>query len=308
MSKKWGTYLTSQVANAESKSGPDTRTNSTLTQVVIGTDYLFYANGSTELFPDISLTVPFQRVSVDKNEALNNEGALELSARLVGRTHWGSLEPFAFGGFTYRDEGRSALIPYGVGSEFHLHSMNLGAELRGYQTVVNDEFSNSPDRRQVVAIKNGNSLKFYSVDQSILETNFWLRSNSHGDFGWKIGGGMTLTGAASAGGWSLFLGLSWGLEGSAAMPEKPSTLHPRPAQPKEEIDRFEEEISDEPNQIYFEKSAPHPKSAPNPPPKPVQKKSPKQQIQKNLDPTEFQIELKRKKKKKTSSEPISPPH
>ncbi len=308
LSKKWGAFVTSQIANAESKntiaSRTDTKTNSNLTQIVGGTDYLFYTSGNTnstmELFADTALTIPFQKVNAQSSQVLINEGAMELAARLVGRLQWRSFGFFGFGGFTYRDEGRSGLVPYGVGSEWNLKALNLGAELRGYQTIVNDQYSSEPSRRQSVAVNNGNSLKFYSVDQSILETNLWLRSKSENQtknqLSWKAGGGMTLTGASSAAGWSLFLGLNYTLSPSTTGAAPPNS-DVQPVQPKHEVEQFEEDISDEANQNYFRK--PQPPAAP----KPVPQKNQKQQIQKNLDQLEFQIELKRKKQTKKKRRP-----
>lgn len=304
LSKKWGAFVTSQIANAESKTtgssvapiAAETRTQSSLTQMVAGTDYLFYTNGKTELFSDLSLTIPFKKVTAQSDDVLNNEGAMELSARLIARQQWRAFGFFAFGGYTYRDEGRSGLVPYGVGSEWNLKALNLGAELRGYQTMLNDQYSNEPSRRQIVAAKNGYSLKFYSVDQSLLETHFWLRSNGKNQIAWKTGGGMTITGASAAAGWNLFVGLSYNFSPDTNASTS-TTSEPPPLQPQPEIERFEEDISDDANQNYFTKPPPPPV------PKPVSPKSQKQQIQKNLDQLEFQIELKRKKpaKKKKRS-------
>lgn len=292
-SKQWGAFALSQISSAESKNGADTRANSGLTQIVGGADYLFFAKGATELFSDISLTVPFKKVSVQSDEVLNSEGAMELSARLVARQRWRSLEFFAFSGFTYRDEGRSGLVPYGFGSEWSLSSLGLGAELRGYETVVSDQSSNDSVQRQSVAAKNGNSLKFFSVDPSLLETNFWIRSKSKSDLSWKAGGGITLTGASSGAGWNLFLGLGYAFDRSVnrSEPVDYSDWDAPAVKPgvKPEVERFREDISDEANQNYFRKT-PVPVV-----PKPVPPKNNKDQIQKDLNQMEFQIELKRKK-------------
>lgn len=303
MNPKTNAYFSTQIANAESKDLTTTRTNSSLTQGVFGFDHLYKQTDSYEFIPDIFLILPAQRVDPNKDEVNNSEGAIELTTRLIVRAHWKALHPFAFAGFTYRDEDRSNLLPYGAGAEIAMGSNLLGGEVRGYQTVTNDKYYNDTNKRQAAAVHNGGSLKFYSVDQSLLETNFWLRTQGKTDWNWKFGGGTTITGASSAAGWNVFAGISIGIDGANANLDRPSSLRIRPQKPLDEVDRFQEETTDGVNQHYFKKPAPQPpKQAPKPSSK--TKTNTTQQnsnIQSELDQTEFQIELKKKKKKKLTN-------
>lgn len=303
LSRRIGTFVSTQLAQAESKNPTDTRTYSSFTKAILGFDYLWMTSEKYDIFPEASLTFPAERVDTGKDEVINGERAIELRSQITARAKWGNLNPFASAGFTYRDEGRSALIPFAAGAEWKMKTVKIGAELRGYQSVIDDQYTNDQDKRFQIAPKNGNSLKFYSVNPSLLETNFWVRSNNKSDLGWRVGGGTTMTGANTAAGWNIFGGVSFGIEGSGAPIQRPSSLQPRPQQPKEDVDRFEEEISDGVNQNLFEKPKPPQPVAPPPPPAApkVQSKMQKQrkkQIQKDLDKTEFQIELKRIKKRK----------
>lgn len=297
LSRRMGTFVGAQVAQAESKDPVDTRTNSSISKAFVGFDYVLLQNETYDVFPEVALTLPTERVDTAKDEVLNGERAIELLTQITARARWGMLDPFASVGLNYRDEGRSSLLPYALGAEMKFKALRFGGELRGYQTIIKDQYSDNQEERIQVAPKNGNSLKFYSVDPSLLEANVWLRSNNKSDLGWKIGGGSTMTGANTAAGWNAFFGVSFGIEGSGAPVSRPSSLRPRPQEPKEDVDRFQEEISDGVNQNLFEKPKP-PAPAPPPPPPSTQQKKRKQQIQNDLDKTEFQIELKRIKKRK----------
>jgi hypothetical protein len=293
--ERWALYLSSRVSNAESNNNLSTRRNSSLTQATIGTDFLFYSSKRFDLYPDISLTIPFQRVETTGDEVLNSEGTMEASGKIVGRMNWGRFDPFAFIGFTYRDDDRSSLLPYGAGAELQFSSWRLGGEVRGYQSVTDDKYTKNPSQREIVSQRNGNALRYYAVNPSLLETNFWLRGNLTQKWAMKFGGGTSITGASTSAGWTLFLGLSF----SPEFKSSPSTPIVTPYQqeiPTEDPKKFQEETSDGVDQNLFRKPEPPP-PVPPPAPKPntdLQKKS----MQNELDQTTFQIELKTIKKKK----------
>jgi len=293
-SSRWAVYATSRVSNAESKDNVSTRRDSTLTQAVVGTDFLFYSSKRLDLYPDFSLTVPLKRVDPAADDVVAGEGAMELSGKIIGRINWGVFDPFAFIGFTYRDEDRSSLMPFGAGAELQFSKWHLGGEVRGYQTVIADKFADNPYRREIVAARNGNALRYYAVDPSLLETNFWLRGNLTPTWAMKFGGGTSITGSNTAAGWSVFAGITYSPEFT---PGRPSPIvAPYKERQTEDTQVFQEETSDGVDQNLFRKPPPPvPVAPPAPKPNPeVQKKK----LQNELDQTEFQIELKSTKKKK----------
>lgn len=283
---KWGIYTTSQVANAESQSEGQTRTNSSLTHMVIGTDYQLVTKKTVTLTPDFSVLVPFSRVDATADEVLNHEGAVEVTGRLIGKLHFGRVRPFAFAGFTYRDEDRSSLLPYGVGTEIQFSKWSIGAELRGFHTVIKDKYTDDANKREIVATKNGQSLRFFSVDPSLLESNAWIRSQIGNSWEFKLGGGASLTGASISAGWTVFGALSYSFQGKgSSAPEYVPETGPS---------RFQEETNDGVDQELFQIKPTAP------PPPPPSKEQQRKNLQKDLDNTEFQIELKREKTKKKS--------
>ncbi len=292
---QWAVYASSRVSNAESKDLINTRKESSLTQVVLGTDFLFYNSPRMDLYPDLSLTMPLKRVDPNGDTVLNGEGAIEASAKIVARMNWGVFDPFAYIGFTYRDEDRASLMPYGGGAELQFGRWRFGGELRGYQTVIHDKYEKNSNQREVVAARNGGALRYYSVDPSLLETNFWLRGNLTPTWAMKIGGGTSVTGSSTAAGWNLFAGITYSPQFTPGASSPIVT--PYNERPNQETDRFEEETSDGVDQNLFTKPPPPPPKpqpiAPSATPaatKPDQQQQ-KQTMKNDLDQLEFQIEL-----------------
>lgn len=283
-SADWAIYMTSQVSNAESSDGVDVRRNSTFSKAVLGTDFLIFSSKRFDFYPDVSLTFPIERIDTASDEVLNREGAVELSSRLIGRLHWKSLDPYAFTGFTYRDQGRSSLLPYGLGIEFRRPKWSLGGEVRGYQTVIKDKFSDTPLERESVAPRNGGALRYFSINPSLMEANAWVRGNITKNWNLKVGGGTSITGTNTSAGWNLIASLSYTFRSGAL-----SRHGFWRKKTNEDTDRFIEEINDGVDQSLF-----------TPPPVPPrdEKEVRKKKIQKELDQTEFQIELKRTKPRK----------
>ena len=287
---RWGIYSFAQVSSSQSRDLLLTRNNSGLNQIVAGADYLLF-KAWANFISDVSVSFPFHRIDTGSNDVLISEGDIELTARMILQTKISIFDAFGFLGFTYRDEGRSSLLPYGTGAELDFHSWFLGADVCGYQTVLNDQYSGSPDTRELFATaKDGSTLRFYSVNPSILESNFWWRWSPGQSFSFQLGGGMTLTGTSTAGGWNIASALNYRFQTQ----QNPYST-PVERRKETELNRFHEETNDGVDQQLFQ--------APSPPPTPPVKKpglTPEQrhqQIQKDLDKTEMKIELKPRKKK-----------
>lgn len=285
----WGFYTSGRLSQAESKTNGVTRTNSNLSQLMLGIDMLMISNSKFDLIPDLSLILPMQRVEKSADEVLTAEGATQITPRLIGRLKMGKLRPFASVGFAYRDEGRSMLLPYSAGAELKLSNIYFGADLSGYQTIIRDQYTNNPGERHIVSARNGGSLKYYSVDPDLVETSAWIKWKGST---WSFHGGAatTVTGANTASGTTFFAGFSFALSPNSRKAVSP-TLEPI-KHTDDEVQKFEETVNDGVDQNLFIKRAP---------PKPVRRPDPAQQklrMQNELDQTEMQIELKKTSKKK----------
>lgn len=287
----WGFYTSARASSAESTTAGVNRSNSEISQVVAGVDMLMISNSAFDFIPDLSLTFPLQRVSKTSDKVLTSEGALELSARGIARLKLGRFVPFASAGITYRDEGRSTLLPYNVGAEIKLSSLTVGGDVGGYQTILKDQYTNNSSERHSVVVKNGSSLKYYSVDPSLLETSAWVRW-SNGTWGLRAGAATTITGANAAAGLTFFGGLHFSLDGDGR-PKRSKPIIDSPISTDDEVQKFEETTNDGVDQNLFRKPVPPPKQKPRPDPAQQRLK-----MQQELDQTEFQIELKKTPKKK----------
>ncbi len=291
--KSWALYTEARMGAAESKLSGVTRSTSQFNQVTLGTDFIL-SDGNFRLTPDLQVVMPLARVDSSSNNVQTAEGAVEASAKMIARFDWSSFLNQTFLGMTYRDEGRSTLLTYGAGTEIPVGFGSLGAEVRGFSSVINDQYTSNPSTRETTALRvNGGSTKFNSINPSLLESNFWYRWDNK-KWGLQVGAGTSITGASISAGSQFFANFIYRLTAKEIQKSQPA--------PRTDLDKFKEETNDGVDQVLFQ---------PPPPPKPVPvKSSPAKAAQKKrkklkdeLDQTEMQVELKsiKKTKKDTSS-------
>lgn len=289
----WG-----NIGNAESKDSIATRTNSALSEAAVGFDFLMYSD-AFELVPEVIAVIPFEKVDPASDTVLNSEGVLEVRSRLIAQKNYGDWRAYGWLGFNYRGDGRSFLMPWGVGAQLKFGLIRWGAELFGYQSATEDTDKDSILRTAYINGVNAGSMKFYSVNPSLMDSRVyatWLISPK-----WSVQaeGGMTLTGSNSAAGFHFggLLRYSFDLtEGyveeryvpeESPVPNYRSNMYEEPALSSEKkVNQFRETTEDGVDQNLF---------------KPQPTKKPKivdPQLQKQLDETEFDVELKTNKKKK----------
>lgn len=309
------------LASAESQDFRDTRRNTNITEVNIGADYEFYARKNWDLISEVVLSNPLHRVDSGSDDVLLHEGSMNLELNLAGRYFFPASTLYGKGGFTYRDENRASLLTFLAGLAFHSGQWSFAGESEGFMTAIRDSRDTgtaAASARSQVYAKNGNSLRFYSVDPSVIAVNFWAQK----DFGydWLLRGGVrqTLTGSAYSAGTTVFIDLNWspdtltnrGMKNPRSNPNKSNGQSQDAGNPSEfredTLDGVDQKLFEETPQ-FTEKPAPAPKPVPSPSrPKPPKKPYPKAQtptkskadLKKELDQTEFQIELKTEKKKR----------
>lgn len=297
--KNWALYADSQLSAAESKGSSGTRTNSGITHLRVGTDYIMYED-SFALIPDFSFLYPFTKNEFNGDSVAINEGAIELSARLLAQTKLKYFKLGGFAGVTYRDSGRSSLIPYGAILEMQLTKWTFGGNLQGYTSANYDSDSaNSGSRDAWFLRTNGGSKKNAAVNPMLMESNLWAQVRTTKNLNFMFGLGFTLNGANTSNSWNIMGGLSYRLPIEETNPDPNNLLPDTPPKKvkKSDLDRFEEETTDGVDQTLFElsptteiKNEPLLEEAPP-------KNNPKN-LQNELDKTEMQIELKSIKKKK----------
>ncbi|WII70616.1 hypothetical protein QJS83_09115 [Bdellovibrio sp. 22V] len=297
--RNWSVFGWGNVGSAESKDSVATRSNSTITEAAVGFDFLMYSE-AFQLIPEIIGVIPFEKVDPTSDTVLNSEGVIEVRSRLIAQKDFGSVRAYGWLGFTFRGDDRSYLMPWGVGTQLKLSRLRLGAELFGYQSVTDDPNKNPATRTAYINGVNAGSMKFYGVNPSLMDSQLfatWLISPN-----WTLqaNGGMTLMGSNSAAGFHVgaFVRYSFDMTEGYTEPTYVPVDSPVPSyrsnmyddqdemSSERKVRQFKEQTDDGVDQNLFK-------------PRPTKKpRVNQQQLQQQLDDTEFQIELKSNKKKR----------
>ncbi len=210
LSPHWSLKGSLGLATAQSFDGTFSRRNGEFTEAGVGTG-LAWMFPLFEVFPEIWLHYPFQRVAFNTDETLVGEGAMLLTPSLWFRVDFRPwLKPIGRVGWRYRDEGRSSLLLWDLGAHLHFGAWTHRIFLSGQHSVTDDDFVMTPNvRNQVTQNVSGSSMRYFSVNPSLLELQLRFDYALSPDLFVGAGGVYTLDGVNSAQGYSLLAHLSW---------------------------------------------------------------------------------------------------
>lgn len=199
------------VAAAESNNGVEVRSNSGLSHFDLGGDFLIM-RGFIDLIAEGAVRIPVYKVTTGTDSSLISEGSSEISGTLQIQKKSKSFFSYAWGGYLYRDGGRSSLVPYGLGSQVQFSKYTLGAEVEGFAGASEDDLTATPSEKTAVTDRvNAGSLRYYSINpsQMIGELNFKYKIGRASIL--TLGAGTTLSGVNTAYGHHFYAGLefSW---------------------------------------------------------------------------------------------------
>lgn len=266
------------------------KTNTTLSRLGMGAEYLLY-DGAIEIIPELRINYPLETYSLTDNSVMNQEGAMDLLGQFTFQMDWRSFKPFTSIGIDYRDQGRSMLMPWGLGAEYKFLKSALGGELSGFTTIGDDEnASNNTNRRLQSLNVNGGSFRFGAVNPMAVNASVWFR--------FRLGALMaktylisTVAGGNYAAGNEVGILLRYMVDlNKKSNPHSPNEFNPQ-SMPDDHNEFFQEELKDGVDQKIFK--LPTPVLAPNN----YQMKKSTSSAQPNVD-GEYQIKLKPQKKKK----------
>ena len=298
----WSMFAEGTVANAESKDSLATRTNSSFSEAQLGMDFVMYSD-LFQMIPEVVVVLPAERVNSTSDTALNSEGVLEVRSRLNVQKDFGTWRGYGWLGFTYRGDGRSFLMPWGVGVQMKKNRFRWGGELFGYQSVSDDTDKNSATRTAYINGVNAGSLKYYGTNPALMDTQVFATWLVNSKWSMQVNGGLTLMGSNSAAGFHAGAVIRYSFDMSEGYVEEPtvapidspvpsyrSNMYNSDLGSEKKVDQFREDTADGVEQDIFKA---------RPTQKPVPKARPKdKKLQQQLDQTEFDIELKSKKKRK----------
>jgi len=268
------------IANSEAKDTVATRKNSSITDVLLGMDFLIFS-GAVDVIPEGFIKIPFYPIDPAADDSMNAEGVMEVGGRISLQKDLRPVGLFGYLGFNYRGDGRSFLMPWGGGVQFRAtRRWLLGAELFGYQSVTDDQdTSDQTARNSHIATVNAGSMAFYSVNPNVIDSRLFLQYRITRPLTIGVDGGMTLAGKNIADGYHLggFIRYSFDLS-SGYVPQERA---PEPAfQPvptyksnmykdantltDSEVKKFKEDTKDGVDQKIFK---PAPTKKPKPPPR-----------------------------------------
>lgn len=296
----WSLFGWGKLSNSESKDSLATRSNSSITEIAAGMDFMMY-NGAFQLVPEFIAIIPLEDVDPNSDAVLNSEGVFEFHSRLIAQKDFGSFRGYGWAGFNYRGDGRSFLLPYGLGAQFKLQRMRLGAELFGYRSIT-DDTEDTVVRTGYINGANAGSMKFYSVNPNLLDSQVYWNWLVSPKWTLQVNGGTTLTGSNMAAGFHVggFIRYSFDMtEGyseepayepvNSPVPKYRSNMYESEMSSEKQVPTFREQTDDGIDQNLFK---------PRPTKKPRKKKVDDTYLQQQLDDTEFSVELKSDKKKK----------
>lgn len=244
------------VGNSESRGVDAVRSNSSLTHVNLGLE-MAMALGALELIPEFTFVYPFEKVRSGQDAVMNNEGVMEFRSRLHSQIAFGRFNLLGHLGYDWRAEGRAALMPWSLGLELEWGSATLGAKLFGFQSIGQDQDSGNSakeaERTTLLNKVNAGSLRFYSIDPSLVEAGGYAKFQLTDRILMELSGSATLTGVRSAAGWNVGGALVYRF---SADPVKKNRLGTRP-KPSERVmidpftDQFVEDTEDGVDQEIF---------------------------------------------------------
>ncbi len=288
--------LAGNVGNATSHSAVANRSNSSFNWVKLGAEYLAYS-GAIDVIPEFFAIIPTDKVNFTSNDAVaNSEGVTELHPRLTLQKTFGSVGMYGYAGFAYRDAGRSYLAPWGAGVFYQTTDSKFGAEIFGSQSITDDKDTSARVLRDNYNTNvMAGSVKFGALNPSIIDTNFFFKYGLNSKWSMQADAGIAVAGSNAANGWHVGALLQYAFDFSSSgkteeyIPAQPNPV-PRgksemynsdPGVVDSRVHKFKEDTQDGVDQSLFKS-------------KPMTPVSPEHKLQKQLDDTEMQIELKTK--------------
>ncbi len=302
MSESINAYGHFNIGNAESNGTDAVRTNSTLNKVILGGEALV---GDTfpQIIPEIAFVLDLEKVNENQDNVMNSEGANELTGKLNLQFDLRPLFIFGYIGYSYRDKGRSHLLPWNFNAETTFSDFTLGGEIFGFQSITSDKDKGATEEVARDALRsrvNGGSAKFYSINPSVVDFNVYLKTGWGQSFVFWLAGGIPLMGNNYANDLHAEAGLKWtfGAESVKSFRRKeisiPVNEESRISTDKK-VEKFREDTNDGVDQRMF-------KATPTAPARKVITKpahtAPDESLREKMDDAEFKIQLRSNKKKR----------
>lgn len=243
--RAWSLWGRAHLPYAMSDDGNSVRTNSGLSHLELGTEYLL-SDKNIRWVAEFSTLMALNRYSISDDVVYLNEGANEYRFLLNMQKDWSDAIGYLQTGFNYRDYGRSGLIPIVVGIGYKSTESIFGFELKNQFPIKNQDESQK-SRAVSALVVNGRSTIFASESPTLVDSEFYWRTKLNERMLMTCKFGATITGQDTGAYYHFGIGISyfWGDEKIRKEEIMPvlSADH--------NTDDFETEIEDGVDQSFF---------------------------------------------------------
>lgn len=262
-----------------------------------------FQSGTFRFVPSLTGTFTFQEVNRNTTDVLTGEGTNQVELGAWGIVETGSLEPYAYGGYRYQDDGRAHLMPWKLGSQLNFNGFFMRGEVGGHLVVKDDKYkSNRIVRTNITNSVNAGSFRYYSVNPNLIEVRAEVGLPVSRELEVIGGATQTLAGEAVAYGMSFYGGVRYSQNPRDYRGDSDDDLASRLAEDAAAEKKAEQEAAREKAREIEERKAlereVNPKTSTQkiaPRKKPVKKKEFTPQLE-DYDPEMFEKEINKKKK------------
>lgn len=215
----WALTGGARFAYASSKSLED-RTNGEITNFFMCTKKLI-SFSKLRFIPEAELTISTQKIAPETDSVLTNEGVHSVRVGSGVTYDFWKIRTYGYVGLDYRDDGRSSLLPWAGGLGLKNSQWFFSAELNGYQSITDDDYTDSPLQRAAVTSKvSGGSLRYYSVNPNLIEARIQAGFDFANNYNLNFGYAHTLAGENTAIGQTVLVGFAYNIHTTVSDTQK----------------------------------------------------------------------------------------
>ncbi|MEQ1665849.1 MAG: hypothetical protein ABL927_10775 [Bdellovibrionales bacterium] len=192
------------------------RTNGAITDVH-GSILYQIKFGKLHFIPQADALFAINKIDVTSDKVITNDGVNTYQGGSWLTYDISAFRLYGFLGYQNRSGGVSSLLPWRVGATGYFSSYKLSADIGGYKSITDDEYTTFPSLRTGVNnITSGNSLLYNGINPNLTELRAQVEYVSKGSFDFYAGASYALAGESVAKGESFFGGLTYKLDAKKA--------------------------------------------------------------------------------------------
>lgn len=208
LSRTFSFYAGLGVSQARAIDSVSEKTNSGLSQALIGGDFLLW-NRWIRLVPEVQLGATLAPIKKNQTQPLYGDGVNYLSIGLHALKPFSYFRLTGYAGAYIPADGFAKLFRYSLGADWRFTKrFAVIAEISGYETLLKDELTLA-ERSTTTTSANAGSMRFATYNPALLESRIWLGFKPDDDFELRAGYGKTIDGVRSAEGQSILFSLSF---------------------------------------------------------------------------------------------------